>query len=335
MRLMTAPGTGGVAVVATRDAAECRRLLGMLRDIRGNRPRAVPGAPPRLVRLLLDGVAVDECLLVVRQSGAVELHLHGSRGVLDALGSAFVVEPEDAAPAERLLREAMGEGVLQLAVEQLQARFVDFLATLRSLPPAERAAAGAAALARSRVAMAMAGPLRVCLVGRQNAGKSTLFNLLLLQERALAGPLPGLTRDAVSAVTSLDGYPFELVDTPGEGPAVGIDALAQQRGRALRDGSVLVLVVDGSAPPEPVDHALAADCALVVATRADLPPAPWPAALRIDLRVHGLDPVRAPAVRAAIGARLRALRGLPDAGPVGGPAALDAVQLQQLRDVLG
>jgi hypothetical protein len=79
---------------------------------------------------------------------------------------------------------------------------------------------------------------------------------------------------------------------------------------------------------------LARDAALVVATRADLPQAPWPAGLPCDLRVHGLDLAAAPAVRAAFGAKLRAFRQLPEAGPVGGPAALDASQLQQLHDAL-
>lgn len=334
MRLLTAPGSGGVAVVATHDLAERDRLLAVLRDRRGAVPVALPGAPPRLVQLVLGGRTVDECLLVARRDGALELHLHGSRGVLDALAAEFAIEQDDLAPAERLLREAMDVGVLQLAAEQRQGCFGDFLVALRAMPPAERAAAGAAALERSRIAMAMAEPVRVCLVGRQNAGKSTLFNLLLLQERALAGPQPGLTRDAVTARTSLGGHPVELVDTPGEGPAAGVDALAQQRGRALRQGALLALVVDGSRGPDAGDLQLAQDAALVVATRADLPQAPWPAALACDLCVRGLDLAAAPAVRAAFGARLRAVRRLPEAGPVGGPAALDAVQLQQLRDAL-
>ncbi len=334
MKVLTAPGSGGVAVVATRDPAEGERLLAALRDRRGCVPVADPGGPPRLVRLVLCGRTVDECLLVTRRDGALELHLHGSRGVLDALAAEFVVEQEGLAPAERLLREAMDVGVLQLAAEQRQGSFEGFLAALRAMPPGERAVAGAAAIARSSIAMAQAEPVRVCLVGRQNAGKSTLFNLLLLQERALAGPLPGLTRDAVSARTSLGGHPVELVDTPGEGPAAGIDALAQERGRALRQGALLALVIDGSVGPDAGDMLLARDAALVVATRADLPQAPWPAGLPCDLRVHGLDLAAAPAVRAAFGAKLRAFRQLPEAGPVGGPAALDASQLQQLHDAL-
>lgn len=334
MRLLTPPGTGGVAVVATQDPQERARLWACLRDRGGAVPAVEAGAPPRLVHLVLDGAMVDECLLVVRRDGTVELHLHGSRGVLDALEQAFVVEQDDPAPADRLLRDAMDVGALQLAAEQRQESFARFLAALRAMPPAERAVAGAAALERSRIAMAMAQPARVCLVGRQNAGKSTLFNLLLLQERALTGSLPGLTRDAVSARTSLGGFPVELIDTPGEGPAAGIDALAQQRGLAMRQGALLVLVVDGSTGPQVPDLLLARDCAFAVATRADLPQAPWPPSIPRELSVCGLDRAAAPAIRAAFGAKLRAVRRLPAAGPVGGPAALDAVQLRLLHEAL-
>lgn len=80
---------------------------------------------------------------------------------------------------------------------------------------ARREAEGLAAQLRSR-----AGPgerIRVALVGRPNAGKSTLFNALAGAEHAIVSHHPGTTRDYVSAVIHIEGVAVELIDTAGVG----------------------------------------------------------------------------------------------------------------------
>ncbi len=61
----------------------------------------------------------------------------------------------------------------------------------------------------------LAAPPLVLIAGAANAGKSTLFNAILGESRALTSPLPGTTRDPVEARFLLDGFPVRLVDTAG------------------------------------------------------------------------------------------------------------------------
>jgi GTP-binding protein len=107
-------------------------------------------------------------------------------------------------------------------------------------------------LVMQRLARA-AGPVQVTIVGRPNVGKSTLVNQLLGEERVLAGPTPGLTRDVTAVDFTVAGRALRLIDTAGmrrygawdlatplEGEAVGMAK------RALERAHVVVLVVDGA-----------------------------------------------------------------------------------------
>lgn len=335
MRLLTPYGTGGIAVLAI-DAAERATVLACLRSKSGSPVVLCAGAPPRRCDLVLDGEVVDDVLAVDRAEG-LELHLHGSPGVLERVARSlgpFQVAP--GSPAEQLLRDARSEAQLDLALEQMGYDFDAALVAAARLPSPMRQERLQQLLARSQVARALAEPYRVVLAGRQNAGKSTLFNRLLFVERALTGPMPGLTRDPLREVTTLAGYPYELIDTAGEGVAVdAIDALAQQRGRVERSTADVILVVDGSVGPTAEDLAILSLRPMVIATKADLAQAPWPAAMPLGLRVSCADPSASVGIRTAVGEALRCRRGLPPAGAVGGPAALDEAQWLRLLAATG
>ena len=93
-------------------------------------------------------------------------------------------------------------------------------------------------------------PLKLAIVGRPNAGKSTLLNRLLGEQRMITGPEPGLTRDAVASVlTDADGSRIELVDTAGLRRRARIEAPLEKLSvsaaiEALKMAEVVVLVVD-------------------------------------------------------------------------------------------
>jgi len=69
--------------------------------------------------------------------------------------------------------------------------------------------------ASARFGIALTQPKRILILGRPNVGKSTLFNALLGQDRALTHHLPGTTRDTIEDSFTIDGFPFVLVDTAG------------------------------------------------------------------------------------------------------------------------
>lgn len=334
MKLLTPPGLSGIAVLEV-EQAERDPVLAALQLPSGSACSLVAGGAPVRAELRLAGKVVDDVLALRRVDDQIELHVHGSPAVLDQLHRQFgvsVAGPET--PAERLLREALSPQQFDLAAEQLVFDWSAELDAMRALPEPARSQAARQAVQRSRVARALVSPARVALVGRKNAGKSTLFNQLLFRERALTGATPGLTRDAIAEVTTLVGYPYELVDTAGVGKATDdLDAMAIDSSLAAREHALLVLVVDGSSAWTDEDQQLFELGALVVRSKCELVMADWPAHVDVQLslssRRDGPE-----STRFLVGERLREHRSLPSsAGAVGGVAALDDAQWQQLLSV--
>jgi GTP-binding protein len=105
------------------------------------------------------------------------------------------------------------------------------------------------------------GPLRLAIIGQPNAGKSTLVNTILGQERMLTGPEAGITRDAISSDFEWRGQKIRLWDTAGirrKSRVVGkIEKLAVSDAlRAIRFAECVVVLVDASLPIERQDLSL-------------------------------------------------------------------------------
>ena len=92
--------------------------------------------------------------------------------------------------------------------------------------------------------------LTLAIVGRPNAGKSSLFNCLVERERAIVTATPGTTRDLVTERISLDGIPLELVDTAGLRETFEeVEQLGVARSReALADAALVLVVLDATQP---------------------------------------------------------------------------------------
>jgi tRNA modification GTPase len=204
------------------------------------------------------------------------------------------------APAKELLLELISllEAGIDFAEDDVSVASAGEI--LRRLEPVERAIERlAASFAFGKIVHA---GITLAIVGRPNVGKSSLFNRLLEQDRAIVTDIPGTTRDLVSEVATMRGIPVKLVDTAGIRTAEGlVETLGIERSfQAMADADLTLVVVDLSGAIESQDRELMERAksqgrALVVGNK-------------LDLASQAALPERAIGVSALTGAGIESLR---------------------------
>jgi tRNA modification GTPase len=271
---LTPAGTGAIASLAVRGPAAWPISCALFQP-RSNKSLP-PGPVPGSVWLGRFGETTrDEAVLVVKQAlpvPAVELHCHGGREVirlllelLEARGCRICSWQElerSTTPdafrhlAAAALAEAPTSRTAAILLDQYHgafARVVEAILAALDAGDIAHSAERLGDLARwTSLGRHLVTPWRVTVAGAPNVGKSSLVNALAGYQRCVVAPTPGTTRDVVTTVLALDGWPVEVADTAGLRSAASDDLEGQGIDRALSAaaGADLCLwILDGSAQP--------------------------------------------------------------------------------------
>ena len=274
----TGPGRAAIAVIeVTGEGA--RELVASCFD------RPFPAAGETAYgRVVSGGRAVDEVVVRLLSEGftgeeTVEIHAHGGKvtrkEILETLQSlgARIGDRQD------LLDRACDRGRIdpvQREAWELLPKALTRLAARVLLDQANGALSRAiredrADVATAPLGLALARPRRIVLAGRPNAGKSSLFNALLQEDRVIVSEEAGTTRDPVEEWVAFEGVPFRLCDTAGmEGETFqgALHEAARERSEERMQQADLILLLDdgsGKTPSLPEGGPV-----LKLASKADL-----------------------------------------------------------------
>jgi tRNA modification GTPase len=305
---LTPPGAGAIAVLAVRGVRAWEIACSLFHP----RLQKTPWPPDRVetgrswLGKFGNGIA-DEVVLAVRRTEPypwVEVQCHGGaeviRWLLETLTKRGIEvcswqELEHRTAADLLqatalaaLAEALTTRTAAIVLDQYHGAFrreVHHILAALDREDSKEAGQWISSLAqRTKLGRHLTQPWRVAVLGPVNVGKSSLVNALVGSQRSIVAAAPGTTRDVVTSLIALGGWPIELADTAGMRSAS--EALEQQGidlARAAGQSADLRLwVMDVAEPPlwPPAGQEYR-----VVVNKADRPPA-WDA--KEGLRVSAL-----------------------------------------------
>lgn len=232
VRELTASAPGGVAALVL-EGSGARELAQRLAR------REIPLRTPVFARLARDGAPLDEIVVAALADDLVELHVHASvplvRELRAWLADMYAVGSSmGESRLDQLVREAPCEAAARTWLDQRDGALAREVHELAGLDRAEIDRRLDGWIEAARHARFLQRRTRVLLAGPVNAGKSTLFNVLLGRERALTSSRAGTTRDLLREPAELEGWPIELWDGAGlrEFEAAGVDDV-ERAGQAL------------------------------------------------------------------------------------------------------
>ena len=257
----TPAGVGGIAVVRVsgRDAVKC-----VMKSWRGADLNAVQTHTLHLGRIVdTDGETLDEVVAAVfrgPRSFTGEDVLSQAEAVADVIASGSKAAHRIAVSQMRggfsrmlsSLRERLLEFVSLMELElDFSEEDVEFADRTRLIAIAEEINTAVTRLADSfAVGNAIKNGFPVAIVGEPNAGKSTLLNRLLHDDKALVSDIRGTTRDVIEDTITLGGLTFRFIDTAGIRQTTdAIETMGIERTfKKLDEAAIILWMIDGTQP---------------------------------------------------------------------------------------
>ncbi len=287
--LITPPGQGGIGIIAVCGSGAAEVIDRVFAGTRRGAGEIPTGALAHGVVRRGDDV-VDEVIVAHLPDAdglaRFEVNCHGGaaavRAVMgclesagaslaphDGVGGASDGDPLSARSIRAAALAALPNAPTRLAVTMLLHQAAGALA--RAAASADRSAL----LVMAPLGLALLNPPRVALLGPPNAGKSTLLNTLLAEERVIVHHEPGTTRDIVSDTVGIRGVPFLLMDTAGirhSDDEIERHAVRRATGLAA-DCDVALVLFDIRERPDAALAALPTDARVIlVANKCDAAP---------------------------------------------------------------
>ncbi len=289
---LTPPGRGAIATLLVEGpgAGEC--VESQFRSARGIALRDCPAE--RLLYGRFGPLPGEEVVVRCRSGQSIEIHCHGGdaavariAGLLRRAGAAVIAWPAWArshyddpitAAAHLALADARTERTAAILLDQYRGALRQAWEEIRTaLAQGDLSRTGElieTLLARATIGRHLVQPWRVVLAGEPNVGKSSLINALLGYQRTIVHPMPGTTRDVVTAITAVDGWPLEFCDTAGlRRSAHPLEQAGVQRAQErLAMADLALLVFDISRPWSKADETLRQHfpAAMLVHNKSDL-----------------------------------------------------------------